>query len=263
MVPSLHKERKPMMRKFLVSLGAAATLWLTSGTAAHAQIINFIYSPDPNVNPSPPSSGPHAGDATQIYNNNNSFQTSSIQFTPGTGAAPSYNVGTGVPSQFIMYNMTTNSSVLAGTSTPYDSFSAVPFDLKVKVTDQPSGGQNTFEFKGTYTADTVSSTSSHVDPVTQGIAWSTPLTQSLALGTNPGNTSTYTMKIISWTAPGAPGSSGSILAEVTVVPGDGGSGTPPPPPPNGSPEPTSLVLAGLALPALLVARRRLRKPVAA
>jgi hypothetical protein len=248
-----------MMRKTLVSLGAAATMLLLSGTAAQAQLINFGYTADPNVNPSPPSSGPHAGDATQIYNNVGGVQTSSIQFSPASGPA-SYN-GT-VGTQFIVYTMTTNSSVIAGTN-PYDGFSSVPFNLAIKVTDLASGGQNTFKFSGTYTADTVSSTSSHVNPATQGISWA-GLSDTLPIGTNPSNTNTYTMKIISWTAPGAPGSSGSILAEVTVVPGSGGTGQPPPPPPpGGAPEPTSLVLAGLALPALLLVRRRQRKPLAA
>ena len=49
------------------------------------------------------------------------------------------------------------------------------------------------------------------------------------------------------------------LAEVTVAPSgpDGGGGGPPPP--SAAPEPTTLVLAGLALPALFMARRRMKK----
>jgi hypothetical protein len=230
------------MRKILVSLAAAAVL-LMSNTAVRADIINFGYSSDPNVNPTPPV----GGDASMIYNSNNAIQTSSIKFTPANGAA-TYDGS--APSQFIIYNLTTKSTATAGPGS-YDSFSNVPFNLGVTITDLASSAQQTLGFSGLYNADHVSSSSSHVDPASQGITWTTPLTMTKNIGGND-----YTMKIISWTAPGAPGSPGSILSEVTVVPDAGGSGSPPP---SGAPEPASLVLAGLALPALLAARRRMKK----
>jgi hypothetical protein len=219
------------MRKTLVSLGAAAALLMT-GSAVRADIINFGYSASSAVNPVDSSSS--------IYNSNNAIKTSSITFTPANGAA-SYD-GT-VPTQFIVYNMKTSSTAMAGPGT-YDSFSAVPFNLGVTVTDLTSSSQGTFNFNGTYTADHVSSSTSHVDPASQGISWSGPLSVTQTVGNN-----TYTMSLVSWTAPGAPGNPGAILAEVTAVSGPGGVGA-------GAPEPASIVLAGLALPALLAARRR-------
>ena len=219
------------MRKTLVSLGACAALLLT-GSAVRADLINFGYSASSSVNPVDGSSS--------IYNSSNAIKTSSITFTPANGAA-TYD-GT-VPSQFIVYNMKTSSTAAAGPGT-YDSFSSVPFNLSVTVTDLASSQQQAFNFNGNYTADHVSASSSHVDPASQGISWSTPLSVTQTVGSNA-----YTLQIVSWTAPGAPGSPGSILAEITAVANPPGTGAM-------APEPTSLVLAGLALPALLVARRR-------
>ncbi len=216
------------MRKTLVSLGAAAALLMT-GSAVRADLISFGYSASSAVNPVDSSSS--------IYNSNNPLQTSSVMFTPANGAA-SYD-GT-VPTQFIVYNMKTSSVAMAGPGT-YDSFSSVPFNLSVTVTDLASSAQGTFNFNGTYTADHISATTSHVDPASQGIAWTTPLSVSQTVGGN-----TYTMSLVSWTAPGAPGNPGAILAEVTAISGTStGSG-------GNAPEPASLVLAGLALPALLM-----------
>lgn len=226
------------MRKTLVSLGAVAAL-LMSGSAVRADpIINFGYSASSAVNP--------VDGSNMIYNSNNAIKTSSITFTPANGAA-TYD-GT-VPTQFIVYNMKTTSTAVAGPGT-YDSFSAVPFNLGVTVTDLATSAQSTFNFSGTYTADHVSASSSHVDPTSQGISWTTPTSATQTIGTN-----VYTMQIVHWTAPGAPGSAGSILAEISVTEGSGSTS----PPPSGAPEPTSLVLAGLALPALLAARRRRNK----
>jgi len=231
------------MRKTLVSLSACAALLLV-GSAVRADpiastgLINFGYSASSNVNP--------VDGSNMIYNSNNAIKTSSIAFTPANGAA-TYD-GT-VPSQFIVYNMKTSSTAAAGPGT-YDSFGAVPFNLAVTVTDLASSAQQAFNFAGTYNADHVSASSSHVDPASQGISWGTPLSVTQTVGGNA-----YTMQVISWTAPGAPGSPGSILAEITAVPNGGVTGGPP----GTAPEPTSLVLAGLALPALLVARRRRTK----
>jgi hypothetical protein len=230
------------MRKILVSLGAAAAL-LLSNSAVRADIINFGYTASSAVNP--------VDGSNSLYNTNNPMKTSSIQFTPANGAA-TYDGTTGVATQFIVYNMKTVSTATAGPGT-YDTFSAVPFNLGITLTDLATGQQQSLNYSGTYSADHVSSSSSHVDPSTQGITWTTPLTNTQAIGNN-----TYTMQIVSWTAPGAPGSPGSILAEITAVPGAGGVGGGPP----SAPEPASLLLAGLAVPALFAARRRMKKAAA-
>ena len=227
------------MHKTLGALGAAALLLMT-GSAVRADRINFGYSASSAVNP--------VDGTNTIFNNNNTSQTSSVAFTPANGAA-SYDTTSGVTSQFIIYNMTTQSTVKAGAGATYDSFSAVPFNLGVTVTDLTSSAQQAFNFSGTYNAQHVSSSTSFVDPATQGINWTTPQSVTQTIGNN-----SYTMDIVHWTAPGAPGSAGSILAEISVTPGNGSTSGPPT-----APEPTSLVLAGLGLPALLAVRRRRRK----
>ncbi len=224
------------MRKPLVSLGAAAALLMTH-SAVRAELINFGYSASSAVNP--------VDSSNSIYNS--PLQTSSITFTPANGAA-TYDTMSGAASQFIVYNMATSSTVKAGVGAAYDSLNAVPFNLSVTVSDLASSVQGTFNFNGTYTADHVSATTSHVDPTSQGITWTTPLsvTQTIAAAT------AYTMSLVSWTAPGAPGNPGAILAEVTAVP-DVEHNLPGQP---AAPEPASLLLGALALPALVAARRR-------
>ncbi len=175
------------MRKILVSLSAAAALLLSSTAVRADQIIQFGYSASSAVNP--------VDNSNTLYNSNNAIKTSSIVFTPANGAA-SYDGSTGVASQFIIYNLKTQSTAVAGPGT-YDSFNAVPFNLSVTLTDLASSAQAAMNFSGTYTADNVSATSSHVNPTTQGITWTSPLTVSQPIGPN----NTYTMQIISWTAP--------------------------------------------------------------
>jgi hypothetical protein len=224
------------MRKSCTTLAALAAMLLT-GSVARADIINFGYSASSGVNP--------VDNSNTLFNNNNSSKTSSVSFTPANGAA-SFDTTSGVASQFIIYNLTTQSTVKPGVGASYDSFTAVPFNLGVTVTDLPSSSQQTFNFSGTYTAQHVSSGTSYVDPKTQGIDWTTPIATTQTIGTN-----VYSMHIVHWTAAGAPGSAGAILAEITVQENTGVSSPPP-----SAPEPASLLLAGLALPALLVARRR-------
>ena len=134
------------MRKTFVSLGAAAALLLSSTGVRADPIINFGYTASSAVNP--------VDSSNMIYNSNNAIKTSSITFTPASGAA-SYDGS--VASQFIIYNLKTTSSATAGPGT-YDSFSAVPFNLSVTLTDLASSAQAAMNFSGTYTADHVSST---------------------------------------------------------------------------------------------------------
>ncbi len=145
--------------------------------------------------------------------------------------------------------MATNSTVKAGVGAAYDSFSAVPFNLGVTVTDLASSSQQTFNFSGTYNAQHVSSTTSYVDPTTQGISWTTPMSATQTIG----GTNVYTMNIVHWTAP-------CVHGQPRLDPG-GDFGHPGQRRRRAArrPEPASLVLAGLALPALLVARRRRNK----
>jgi hypothetical protein len=233
----LHKERKPKMRKTLVSLCAAAGLFLT-GTAARADMIPWQY----------------AATDTTIYNSNNAIKTSSINFTGSSGVVSSPSNASGI----IIYNLTSTSSQ----TTTGDTFSNVPFSLSVTLTDIKGTGSKdplamasgTVTFSGTYSATDV--TQSSLFPGAYTYDGSSKV---LKLGGADTGWNDYTIQVVSFTPPGQPGGApGSILATVTVTPDTGGgSGSPPPPP--GAPEPTSLVLAGLALPALLAARRRMKK----
>jgi hypothetical protein len=222
------------MKKMWMSVGAVLALLVTS-TAVKADGIPWGYT---------------AADTT-IFNSNNPIQTSSIVFKGSSGAA-SGNSG------FIIYNLTTTST--ASSSLP-DSFANVPFNLSVTLTDINATGSSdpgkvvngTFSFSGLFNADNVTKTSSVPGPVT----WTSPTTAMMKLGGSDTGFSDYSVSIASFTPPGQPGGApGAILALVNVAPEKGGgSGGPPP----DAPEPTSLALAALALPALFAARRRLKK----
>jgi hypothetical protein len=225
------------MRKTLVSLGAAAALLLT-GTAVRADLIPWGYS---------------ASD-TQIFNSNNPIKTSSIKFAGSSGAVTSPDGKAGI----IIYNLSTTSSALP---TAPDSFSSVPFNLGVTLTDinatssksalaVSSGVAN---LSGTFSATNVSQSS-----MFPGMNTYTTTPTTLKLGAPDTGWNDYTIQVVSFTPPGQPGGApGSILATVTVTPEPpDGSGNPPP---TGTPEPASLVLAGLALPALALARRRMKQ----
>jgi len=221
------------MRKLWVSLCAATALMLT-GSAVRADNIPWGYS---------------ASDTT-IYNS--PVQTSSIAFT-GASSVATGNSG------IIIYNVTTSSG--AELSSP-DSFSNVPFNLSVTLTDInatssasltaiKSGAVN---FAGLFNATQVSKASM----LPGNNSWTTPVVGDVVLGSDDTGWRKYEVTIASFTPPGQPGGApGSILAVVNITPSDGpgGSGNPPP----DAPEPTSLLLAGLALPALLLARRRRNK----
>jgi hypothetical protein len=232
--PSLLEERMPKMQKTLVSL-CAATALLFTGTAVRADNIPWGYS---------------ATDTT-IFNSNNPIQTSSIQFK-GSSSVATGNSG------IIIYNLTTSSS--QDPATP-DSFANVAFGLGVTLTDikatssalPTAVASGSVSFAGLFNATNVSKSSL----LPGSNSWTSPTTAApLILGSDDTGWRSYSVQVVSFTPPGQPGGApGSIEAVVTVSPSDGtGTGIPPT-----APEPTSLVLAGLALPALLMARRRLKK----
>jgi hypothetical protein len=229
-------ERMPEMKKSLLSF-AAAFAFLMVGTSVRADSIPWGYS----------------ATSTSIVNNNNNNGTSTINFAGGSGVA-SGNSG------IIIYNVTTTST--ATDSNP-DSFSNVPFNLAVTLTDIKATGSSssnavtagTFNFSGLFNATNVTSKS-----LLPGVnTWTSPTSANLILGADDTGWSNYNIQVVSFTPPGQPGGApGSIEAVVTITPaqGPGGSGGGPPP---SAPEPTTLVLAGLGLPLMVLVRRRLKK----
>jgi hypothetical protein len=203
--------------------------------------------------------GYSAGDG-QISNSNNAASTSSINFTGANGVA------TG-SSGIIIYNMTTSSSA---TDASPDSFANVPFDLAFTLTDVKATGSSSPSAKasqlmhvtGMFNASNVTNHS-----LLPGASpWGAPITLHAVLGSDDTGWRLYSVLLSSFTSPGQPGGApGSIQAIVTITPGDAlpptGQGDPPPPP-SAAPEPTSLLLAGVAVLPLIVHLRSRRIRIA-
>jgi hypothetical protein len=190
---------------------------------------------------------------------------SSIQVI-GSSGNPTGNSG------IIIYNMTTT-SFNDGVSQPPDSFNNVKFDLAINLTDIKALGaavgvttktSGVVNFSGLFNA-TNATAQSFLPGVT---TWSlvpgngSETTANVILGSDDPTVGwrNYKIDITSFTAPGQPGGApGSIQAVVTINPSDAPGGSGEGPPTNGTPEPTSLLLAGLGLPLVVLVRRRLKK----
>jgi hypothetical protein len=164
--------------------------------------------------------------------------------TPGT-----HMVGN---SDINVVNLTTFSSAPTGT---HDSFTNTPYRLTVQLTDLNSGQSGSLTFNGVFNG-TLSTTSAQIQTT-----FLSPLTQDLILGQHD-----YKVSLNSFVPPGLPDdpTAGSIGASVGISAasntGNGGSG-------NGGnggvqtvPEPSTLLLAGLAVPAGLAWWRVRRRP---
>jgi len=225
------------MKRTLVSLSAALAALLISGAAVCAESIPWGYT---------------AAD-TDISSNNPSPLPPSVIKMKGSSGVASGNSG------IIIYNLTTESGT--PDSAP-DSFANVPFDLAVTLTDikatgSASGSKKTndvVKFSGLFNAENV--TKSSLLP--GETSWTSAIVGEVVLGADDVGWRKYTVKINSFTPPGQPGGApGSIQAVVTIVetdpPGTGEE------PPTKTPEPASLVLAGLGLPLFILLRRRMKK----
>jgi hypothetical protein len=230
----------PEMKRSILMPLASLAIFLIVGAQVRADAIPWGYS---------------AAD-TEIYNNNNPIQTSAVKFTGNIGVA-SGNSG------IIIYNLTTSS--IATDAAP-DSFASVPFDLSVTFTDIKATGSGSagkitsgsVKFSGTFSASNVTKSSLLPEETT----WTTDKTGEVVLGGDDVGWRKYTVTVNSITPPGQPGGApGSIQAIVTIedttAPEGSGEETP-----SATPEPASLVLAGLGLPLFIMARRRLKKPAA-
>jgi len=226
------------MKRTMVRLSAALATLLISGAAVMADSIPWGYT---------------ATD-TEIFNNNNPTLSSSIVMKGSSGVA-SGNSG------IIIYNLTTTSS--ASDLSP-DSFANVPFDLSVTLTDIKATGSSAgtkktndvVKFSGLFNAENVTK-SSLLPGVT---SWTSAILGEVVLGAEDVGWRKYTVSINSFTPSGEPGGApGSIQAVVTITDAEGPGGGGEDPPPTGTPEPASLVLAGLGLPLFVMLRRRMKK----
>jgi PEP-CTERM motif len=230
------------MKKMLVSYAVALAMLLSGSISVYADTIPWGYTATSPADISASTS-----------------PLSSISFAGATGVASG-------DSGIIIYNLKTNSSA---TDAAPDSFSNVPFNLSISLTDIKATGSvspsaiptGAVNFSGLFNATNV--TAKSLLPGMPG--WTlvpgnaSPMQASVTLGSDDTGWRTYNVTISSFTSPGQPGGApGSIQAIVNIVDGQGhGSGDPPPP--SNTPEPASLVLAGLGLPLVVLLRRRMKK----
>ena len=226
-----------MRKQMFAWVTAALAGVLVAGTSVRADNIPWGYS----------ASG------TTIFNNNNPIMSSSVIFAGSSGVASG-------ASGIIIYNLSATSTASDGAP---DSFTDVPFNLGVtftdiKATSSVSPGavsSSAINFAGLFNATNVTTKS-----LLPGVnSWTSSASEELILGGDDVGWRKYTVTISSFTPPGQPGGApGSIQAIVNIEPTDapeGGGG----PPTTATPEPASLVLAGLGLPLFIVARRRFKK----
>lgn len=229
------------MKSLLVKFAASVAVLLVGSISVYADSIPWGYSATSPADISASTS-----------------PLSSITFTGASGVASG-------DSGIIIYNLKTNSSA---TDAAPDSFSNVPYNLAINLTDIKATSSvlpgaittGVVNFSGLFNATNVTSKSllPGMNGWTQVPGNTSPTTASVTLGSSDTGWRTYTVQISSITSPGEPGGApGSIQAIVTIAPGQdpGGSGGSP----SGTPEPASLVIAGLGLPALVLLRRRMKK----
>jgi hypothetical protein len=209
--------------RYLLKLAflTAVAFAVNSGTSARADFINWTYSWTHTPTVVAADKGGTGG-------------VSLTNHQGGTGSGNSDVVAT---------QITTFSS--ATVNAP-DHFTNKNYSLILDLTDSASHQSGMLTFNGTLNG-TLSATSANIKNTFLG-----PLTQHLDLGGN-----LYTITIGPYAAPGIPDAAqtGSIGAHISVLPesSQGGvSGGGSPPPSHGAPEPSTLLLAGLGLSALVL-----------
>jgi hypothetical protein len=188
--------------------GFALTLLLLANTSARASLISWSYNWEPS--------------ATKVFANAGGSGYLSLTDEPSHSA-------TG-PSNTVVTNIHTVST--AAFNTP-DTFNKAPVSFALQITDTASGATGSVTFSGSFSG-TISGNNANV-----ALTITSPHSETLTLGGN-----TYTVTIGTYTPPGPPAASnaGSLNALVTMTAGSGSGHT------SGVPEPSTLALAGLALP---------------
>ncbi|HZZ77735.1 MAG TPA: PEP-CTERM sorting domain-containing protein [Gemmataceae bacterium] len=230
------------MRQSLATSATAFAALLVSCIDVHADSIPWAYS------------------ASTLTISSSTSSKSSITFSGASGVA-SGNSG------IIIYSLKTNSSA---TGAAPDSFSNVPFDLALSLTDIKSTGNpgatstGTVHFSGLFNATNVTSRSSLPGKTTWSLVLGnhSPTEAFITLGSSD-DWRTYGIQVGSgsgsgFTSPGQPdGAPGSIQAIVTIQEEGGPVGAGSSPPPSNTPEPTTFILAALGLPLAVLLRRRM------
>ena len=231
------------MKKYLLSLASSAMLLLV-GTNAHAQPIIWSYVAAPTK----------VDNSTPV-----SVATSWIDFK-----GQSY--GSVNSSGIVIYKLATSSGA-SESATDSITGTSGEFTLGITLVDTKAGADSvsgtkkvsdTVFFSGKLSASNISKSTFSLD----AFSWTSPLVQKVTLGGSDLSDGwrEYTVTVPSWSfsPPGVPnGPDGSIYVDVKIGPGEGpgGSGGEV----TGTPEPTSLALAGLGFPLLVLVRRRLKK----
>jgi len=200
--------------------GIALALLLLANPSARADLISWGYNWTPS--------------AAKISADGGSSGYLSLTNTLPNTASGSSNT--------VITNLRTFSN--AASSGP-DTFTHANVSYTLQLTDTASHTSGNLTFAGHFSGSMTGS-SANVQ-----LHFTSPMTQSLALGGN-----TYSVSIGSYTPPGPPGASnvGSLNAFVSVTPGNGGGGTI-----SSVPEPSALLLAGLALPWVSLSGWRARR----
>jgi hypothetical protein len=199
------------MKRFAAIFGTALlVLPATAAGQVRADYLNWTYSSTLNV----------AGVSVDAGSNGGASVTLTDVAKAGTGSIP-----------VIAYETQTSST------TPID-FNNSTYNLALKITDG-NNASGTLNFTGSLNGALTATTSSVV-------ASFAPVTSNSI--TFDGHTYTVSIPSLTLAAPTSPQQ--DIMASVSVANASGGGGPPPPPPPpppHGTPEPTSLLLAGLGL----------------
>lgn len=188
--------------------GIAFALLMLANSSARADLVSWSYNWEPS--------------ATSIAANSGGSGSLSLTNEPSHTATGNSNT--------VVTNIRTVST--AAFNDPA-TFNHADVSFTLKLTDSASNTSGNLTFAGFFSG-TVTGNNANV-----ALTMTSPATESLTLGGN-----TYTVTVGTYTPPGPPTdvNAGGLNAEVTITPGSGSGHT------SGVPEPSTVALAGLALP---------------